>query len=129
MSDLTNLSADEVQAIADQLAHFGSTYAEIAKEMRENGFETIDVKGIATLGYAMERIVGSVGSAQKALAAKRNPAKDKLAFLRKSKPVDPPEDLGMVAENIDKFSTSVGKSSSAKPTPPKKASAKKKGSA
>lgn len=109
MSDLTDLTADEVQAIADQLSHFGSTYAEIAKEMRENNFTTIKVKGIATLGYAMERIVGSVGSAQKALAARRNPAKDKLAFLRsKSKPASDDDTEELKAELSERHRKSGG---------------------
>jgi hypothetical protein len=51
---------------------------------------------------------------------------DEKARLHALKQED--EDLGMVAENLDKFSTSVGKPTP-KPTPTKKASAKKKGSA
>lgn len=71
MSDLTELTADEIESIGDQFQHFATVYKQIANEMRSKHIQILAVKGVPTLNYAMERIVGSVGSVQKSLSNAR----------------------------------------------------------
>jgi len=71
MSDLTDMTADDFQAIAEQFAYFASVYKNIADEVRTKNLGSLEVKGVPTLNYAIERINGSVGSAQKSLMVRR----------------------------------------------------------
>jgi hypothetical protein len=77
MSDLTKLTADDLQSIADQFTHFAATYAQIAEELRDKKLGYIEVKGVPTMNYAIERITGSIGSAQKAIMNRRKIASGK----------------------------------------------------
>jgi len=109
MSDLTHLTADEIQQIADQFAHFANVYAQIAEEIRTKKMGFIEVKGVSTMNYAIERITGSVGSAQKAVMNRR-----KIV----AKAVSP---KSMVAEETESYSVKVDAAKqTAKPTARKK---------
>lgn len=68
---MTPLTADDFQTIADQFKHYATVYQQIADEIRSKKLGQIDVKGVPTMNYAIERISGSVGSAQKALMNRR----------------------------------------------------------
>lgn len=64
---LDPLASSDLRSISAQFQHFAKNYASIADEMDQAGIDVIMVKGVRTLQLGIERLNGSLTSAQRAL--------------------------------------------------------------